>query len=129
MPPVFAGVRECRRRFPTERLVLLWLGSSVGNSSQEEAVQFFRDVMAAAGAELAGMSITVLIKQNKRDTVLPLCLLWREHKNKAATQCKGARRILLYMPVIERPPHPWTPCRSNHLEACNLLQFRHLPAV
>ena len=44
-----AGVRECRRRFPTERLVLLWLGSSVGNSSQEEAVQFFRDVMAAAG--------------------------------------------------------------------------------
>jgi len=42
-------VRECRRRFPTERLVLLWLGSSVGNSSQEEAVQFFRDVMAAAG--------------------------------------------------------------------------------
>ena len=43
------GVRECRRRFPTERLVLLWLGSSVGNSSQEEAVQFFRDVMAAAG--------------------------------------------------------------------------------
>ncbi len=29
--------------------MLLWLGSSVGNSSQEEAVQFFRDVMAAAG--------------------------------------------------------------------------------
>ena len=29
--------------------MLLWLGSSVGNSSQEEAIQFFRDTMAAAG--------------------------------------------------------------------------------
>lgn len=47
-----AGVRECRRRFPLERLVVLWLGSSVGNLSHGQAVQFFKDVLEAGGQNL-----------------------------------------------------------------------------
>ena len=47
-----AGVRECRRRYPRERLVVLWLGSSVGNFSDAQAVQFFKDVLAAGGHNL-----------------------------------------------------------------------------
>lgn len=40
---------ECRRRFPNEQLVVLWLGSSVGNLKPPEAVQFFRDMTAGGG--------------------------------------------------------------------------------
>ena len=47
-----AGVQECRRRFPTDRLVLLWLGSSVGNFSHSQAVSFFVDVLAAGGSNM-----------------------------------------------------------------------------
>lgn len=43
---------ECRRRFPNEQLVVLWLGSSVGNLKPAEAVQFFRDMTAGAGSNI-----------------------------------------------------------------------------
>ena len=65
------GVRECRRRFPTERLVLLWLGSSVGNSSQEEAIQFFRDVMAAAGQNSQARPSSYMTDKCRANAVLP----------------------------------------------------------
>jgi uncharacterized SAM-dependent methyltransferase len=45
-------VAECRRRFPDQQLVVLWLGSSVGNLNPSEAVQFFRDMTAGAGSNI-----------------------------------------------------------------------------
>ena len=47
-----AGVAECRRLFPDQQLVVLWLGSSIGNLSPAEAVQFFRDMTASAGTNI-----------------------------------------------------------------------------
>lgn len=46
------GIAECRRRFPGQRLTVLWLGSSVGNLAPEDAVQFFRTMTAGAGSDL-----------------------------------------------------------------------------
>ena len=43
---------ECRRLFPNQQLVVLWLGSSIGNLSSAEAVQFFRDMTASAGTNI-----------------------------------------------------------------------------
>lgn len=43
------GLREVRRRFPDEMLCILWLGSSVGNLIEEEAVHFFKEVDVASG--------------------------------------------------------------------------------
>lgn len=48
----FSGVAECRRLFPNQQLVVLWLGSSIGNLSPAEAVQFFRDMTASAGTNI-----------------------------------------------------------------------------
>jgi uncharacterized SAM-dependent methyltransferase len=47
-----SGVAECRRLFPNQQLVVLWLGSSIGNLSPTEAVQFFRDMTASAGTNI-----------------------------------------------------------------------------
>ena len=43
---------ECRRLFPNQQLVVLWLGSSIGNLSPAEAVQFFQDMTASAGTNI-----------------------------------------------------------------------------
>lgn len=48
----FSGVAECRRLFPNQQLVVLWLGSSIGNLSPAEAVQFFQDMTASAGTNI-----------------------------------------------------------------------------
>ena len=47
-----AGIAECRRRFPADQLVVLWLGSSIGNLAPAEAVQFFHDMTAGAGSNI-----------------------------------------------------------------------------
>ncbi len=46
------GVAECRRLFPNQQLVVLWLGSSIGNLNPAEAVQFFQDMTASAGTNI-----------------------------------------------------------------------------
>ncbi|KDD76550.1 hypothetical protein H632_c185p0 [Helicosporidium sp. ATCC 50920] len=44
-----SGVEAIRRTFPDRRLTLLWLGSSAGNFSADEAPDVIRALMAAAG--------------------------------------------------------------------------------
>lgn len=38
--------------FPDDQLVVLWLGSSVGNLAPLDAVHFFRNMCAGAGANI-----------------------------------------------------------------------------
>jgi hypothetical protein len=44
-----AGLQKVRQLHPTENLCILWLGSSVGNLTNDGAAQFFKDMLAAAG--------------------------------------------------------------------------------
>jgi uncharacterized SAM-dependent methyltransferase len=43
------GLKTIRERYPDENICILWLGSSVGNLSAADAVQFFQDAIAAIG--------------------------------------------------------------------------------
>jgi len=43
------GLKQVRAMHPNANLCIMWLGSSVGNFSDEGAVQFFRDVSTAVG--------------------------------------------------------------------------------
>ncbi len=43
------GLQKVRKLHPTENLCILWLGSSVGNLTNDGAAQFFRDMLVAAG--------------------------------------------------------------------------------
>lgn len=43
------GLQKVRQLHPTENLCILWLGSSVGNLTNDGAAQFFRDMLVAAG--------------------------------------------------------------------------------
>jgi uncharacterized SAM-dependent methyltransferase len=44
------GLKTIRERYPDENICILWLGSSVGNLSAADAVQFFQDAIAAIGS-------------------------------------------------------------------------------
>lgn len=66
------GVAECRRRFPHERLLFLWLGSSIGNLPPPDAVNFFRGMTAAAGTDYQ---------------VLLCADLWKDRKTLHAAYC------------------------------------------
>uniref|UniRef100_A0A0D6QRR4 Sulfatase-modifying factor enzyme domain-containing protein n=1 Tax=Araucaria cunninghamii TaxID=56994 RepID=A0A0D6QRR4_ARACU len=44
------GLEEVKRRHPDEPLCIAWLGSSVSNFTNEEAAQFFKDVIEVAGS-------------------------------------------------------------------------------
>lgn len=46
------GVAECRRRFSNDRLLILWLGSSIGNLPPEDAISFFKSMTAGGGATI-----------------------------------------------------------------------------
>eukprot|EP00271_Cylindrocystis_brebissonii_P023482 TRINITY_DN9768_c0_g1_i1.p1 TRINITY_DN9768_c0_g1~~TRINITY_DN9768_c0_g1_i1.p1 ORF type:complete len:709 (-),score=96.75 TRINITY_DN9768_c0_g1_i1:541-2667(-) len=56
------GLYEVRRKFPTENLCILWLGSSVGNLEAKEAVKFFKEVYNAAGSKIQVLLCTDLWK-------------------------------------------------------------------
>ncbi|KAG0553605.1 hypothetical protein KC19_12G024700 [Ceratodon purpureus] len=43
------GLKEVRAMHPDENLCIMWLGSSVGNFTDEGAIQFFRDIHSAVG--------------------------------------------------------------------------------
>lgn len=43
------GLKQVRAMHPNANLCIMWLGSSVGNFSDEGAVQFFRDISTAVG--------------------------------------------------------------------------------
>lgn len=43
------GLKKVRTMYPTANLCIMWLGSSVGNFTDECAIQFFRDIHAAVG--------------------------------------------------------------------------------
>lgn len=57
-----SGLREVRRRFPAQTLVLLWLGSSVGNLEDPEARAFFRGVLRITGQRTRVLLATDLWK-------------------------------------------------------------------
>lgn len=59
------GLEEVRKIFPSENLCVLWLGSSVGNLSNEEAVKFFEDVDAAAGPNMQMLLCTDMWKDRE----------------------------------------------------------------
>lgn len=44
-----AGLQKVRAMYPAANLCIMWLGSSVGNFTDEGAIQFFRDIFAAVG--------------------------------------------------------------------------------
>jgi dimethylhistidine N-methyltransferase len=46
------GLLEARRRHPAAKLCILWLGSSVGNFTDQEAVQFLEELRLAAGSNI-----------------------------------------------------------------------------
>ncbi|KAG6541861.1 hypothetical protein Mapa_016689 [Marchantia paleacea] len=41
------GLRQVRAKYPNDSLCVVWLGSGVGNFSQEDAIHFFRDALNA----------------------------------------------------------------------------------
>lgn len=43
------GLKKVRKLYPDESLCIMWLGSSVGNLSNDAATQFFRDITVAVG--------------------------------------------------------------------------------
>lgn len=43
------GLKKVRAMHPDENLCIMWLGSSVGNFTDEGAIQFFRDIYSAVG--------------------------------------------------------------------------------
>ena len=103
---------ECRRLFPNQQLVVLWLGSSIGNLSPAEAVQFFQDMTASAGtniqvgAELASRRI-LLWRESLYNDALPLCSkvpVWR---------LSIYMRPMRHVCVVYMHPTPW--CHGNEL--------------
>lgn len=46
------GLLEARRRHPAAKFCILWLGSSVGNFTDQEAVQFLEELRQAAGSNI-----------------------------------------------------------------------------
>lgn len=43
------GLRQVRKRYPTQLLIVVWLGSSVGNLTRDGAISFFQDVVESVG--------------------------------------------------------------------------------
>jgi dimethylhistidine N-methyltransferase len=58
-----AGLAEARARHPDAPLVVLWLGSSVGNFEPADAAAFLADLRAAAGPRAALLLATDLWKE------------------------------------------------------------------
>lgn len=56
------GMVEARKRYPTATLCILWLGSSVGNFTLDEAAAFLGDLRRAAGPNSALLLCTDLWK-------------------------------------------------------------------
>ncbi|KAH9306444.1 hypothetical protein KI387_010848 [Taxus chinensis] len=44
------GLQQVKRCYPEQQFCIVWLGSSVGNLTKENAVEFFKDVLKAAGS-------------------------------------------------------------------------------
>lgn len=44
------GLKQVRHRFPNEILSILWLGSSIGNLSEDQAISFMREVLKIVGS-------------------------------------------------------------------------------
>ena len=78
----YEGLREAHRRHPTAPLCMLWLGSSVGNFTMDEAAVALREFKEAAG----------------EDSVLLLCTdLWKDEKilKNAYDDPKGVTRAFI----------------------------------
>jgi len=89
-----SGLREVRARFPARTLVLLWLGSSVGNLEDPEARAFFRGVLR----------ITC-----QRTRVLLATDLWKAKRTPAARLRRppGGDLRLHQERAAPRPAHAW----------------------
>ena len=46
----FQGLAQVKRNHPDEMLCIAWLGSSVGNLTNENTVQFFKDIISIVGS-------------------------------------------------------------------------------
>ncbi|KAJ7111124.1 hypothetical protein O6H91_Y569900 [Diphasiastrum complanatum] len=60
------GLKEVRRLCPENMLCILWLGSSIGNLSQTEAISFLKDVTSAVGYRCQLFLCTDMWKDYKR---------------------------------------------------------------